>query len=171
MEDIAIAAVATGVPSAEPTEVKRKPVPWKLVDWRRQDIELARGLGVTRECVRVARKRHGGGVVASSHRCRTGSTVLSDLLKMGLAGIRVKTLPELSSSTGWSIQSISEALRGMGWACKKRPRGNSKYDWGKFPTDWELKTDKEIALEMGVGLASVVTMWRNRHGFRRFGRG
>ena len=47
------------------------------------------------------------------------------------------------------------------------PRGNARYDWGRFPADWMGMTDKQIAGVVGVGAPAVVTQWRNGHGYHR----
>lgn len=141
-------------------------VDWSTADWRKQDVALAAELGCTRERVRQARNdpRLGNGARSLRHRRRTAVTSLDRLAAMNTEG---RTLPELARLAGCGKRNAAMLLKRLGQGFRRRPRGNARYDWARFPSDWEDRTDKEIAAVVGVDNPAVVTQWRNRHGFRK----
>ena len=98
------------------------------------------------------------------HRKHTGVTVLSKLDAMKTDGM---TLDQVAGLVECGVPYVGIALRRMGKAYTRRPRGNAKYDWMRFPIGWRRMTDKQIALVVGVSDPAVVAQWRNRHGYRK----
>lgn len=141
-------------------------VDWSRADWRKQDVALAAELGCSRERVRQARSdpRFGNGAGSPRHRRRTSVTPMDRLAAMDTDG---RTLPELARLAGCGIRNAAMLLRRLGRGFRRRPRGNARHDWARFPADWPDRTDKEIAAIVGIGNPAVVTQWRNRHGFRK----
>lgn len=135
-------------------------VDWVGADWAEQDVVLASRYGVSRERVRQARIRHGGGARSPRHRKSTGDTAASRLEGMDTEGM---TLEEVAIAAGCKGQYASVTLRALGKGFAKGRNGNARYDWGKFPVGWEGMTDKEIGEVVGVGDPAVVAQWRNRH--------
>ena len=133
------------------------------VDWLRQDVVLASELGCSREAVRQARVRMGAGLAATPRK-RTAMTAEDHLAGMDTDGL---TLPELARIVGCHERRIVIVLRLLGKGYKHRPRGKARYDWTLFPTDWETKTDKDLAVIVGADNPAVVAQWRNRHGYRK----
>lgn len=138
-------------------------IDWNRVNWGEQDIELARQLGCSREAVRQARPE---GRVAFRHRKRTIPTALARLEAMDTAGM---TLEKAAGLAGCNARHAGKVLRGLGKAYVRKPKWNARHDWLKFPANWRELTDKQIAGIVGVDDPSVVTQWRNRHGYRKTG--
>jgi len=138
---------------------------WSRVDWGRQDVEIAAEMGVSRE---AARQRRPEGVVAARHRQRTVATAEARIEAMDTSAM---TLDRVAALAGCSRKHALRVLSGLGKAYSRLPRGNARYDWGRFPADWMGMTDKQIAVVVGVGDPAVVTQWRNRHGYHRRGVG
>lgn len=136
---------------------------WTRVDWGLQDVEIARGMGVTRQAVHQRRPE---GSVAARKRRRVVPTAMARIEAMDTSGME---LPRVALLAGCTERHAMKVLSGMGKAYRRRPRGNARYDWGRFPEGWRRMTDKQIAAEVGVGDPAVVTQWRNRHGYRRRG--
>ena len=141
---------------------------WESVDWGRQDVEIARDFGCSRERVRQVRvdPKIGMGRIANKPRGRTGDTATSVLSKIDT---ECKTLSELSDDTGYGEHSIGLVLNSLGNGFKRRTRGGQLYDWSKFPTQWREMKDKEIATLVGAEYPAVVAQWRKRHGHQRGG--
>ena len=133
---------------------------WEEIDWRRQDIEIAADLGVSREAVR---KHRPIGVKALRHRKKTltAEVMLSSMETSGL------TLLEISKLAGCSVNHACSLLTKMGKTYRHLPRGRAKYEWDKFPSDWKGLTDKQIADMMDVSSAAMVAQWRRRHRMMR----
>jgi hypothetical protein len=138
-------------------------VNWLEVDWSKQDVELAAEHGVSRERVRQARKAHGAGKPIG-YRKRTGETAEDKLANMETGD---KTLLELATLAGCTGRRVAVLLKGMGKSFLRRKNGKAKYDWSKLPEDWESRSDKELAILMGIGNSAVVATWRHRHGGKR----
>jgi hypothetical protein len=138
-------------------------IDWSRVDWGQQDITLAVQNGCSREAVRQARNRLRGGA-ALTPRQRTVPTSLDKLRDIDTSGL---TLPQLAVLTGCKHRQIVDSLNILGKTYVQRPKGNAKYDWSKFPKDWVLRTDKDIAILVGVANPAVVTQWRIRHGYSK----
>ena len=77
------------------------------------------------------------------------------------------TLDKAAMLAGCDSKHAGRVLRHLGKEFVRRPRGKSKHDWTKFPTNWVDLTDKQIAEVVGVGDSAVVAQWRNRHGYRK----
>lgn len=138
-------------------------VNWQVVDWSKQDVELAVEHGISRERVRQVRQAQGGGKPVG-YRKRTADTAEDKLVGIETSD---KTLPELATLVGCNCRRVAVLLRGMGKSFLRRKNGKAKYDWSKLPEDWESRSDKELAKLMGVGNSAVVATWRHRHGSRR----
>jgi hypothetical protein len=137
-------------------------VNWDKADWKKQDIVLAKEYGVSREAVRQARLRHGQKALTPWKRtCNTVGSILKEV------DTSDKTLTELAPIVNCQERRVSEVLKGMGKDFKHKPRGGAIYDWTKFPEDWMCKTDKELAVIIGVKDPAIVGQWRIRHGYRK----
>ena len=136
-------------------------IDWSKVDWKRQDIEIAHGLGCSREAVRQARPE---GSVADHPRQRTIPTALARLKAMDTSKM---TLEQAGGLAMCEPRHAGRILRKLGKTYVRKPKGNSKHDWGRFPANWKSLTDKEIAMVVGVEDPAVVAQWRNRHGYRK----
>ena len=139
---------------------------WVKADWSLQDVEIARELGCSRERVRQARldPEIGKGVQPLRFRKRTTITAESRLSLMDTTGM---TLDKVADLAGCKEQRAALILRKLGKGYRRRPRGAATCDWSKFPGDWLLRTDKEIAVLVGASVPAVVAQWRNRHGYRK----
>lgn len=143
---------------------------WGKVDWVNQDIVIANDLGCSRERVRQARLEYGRGIKSGKYRARLAGSPLRD--RLAVMDTDGKTLKELAKEIGASESSMAYLrvlLKELGKGYRRKPRGNARYDWGKFPINWKDLTDKEIADIVGVENPVVVTIWRNRHGFKKNG--
>ena len=146
-------------------------VDWAKADWTKQDVVLAVELGCSRQRVfqvRAELVKSGklDGVEPDGYRTRTTGTAANEIAKGEWSG---KTVPEVALEAGCSEGHAGLLLRKAGKAYKKRPKGNSRYDWGKMPSNWKDLTDKEIAVIIGASSRVVVTQWRVRHGMRKRG--
>ena len=141
----------------------KKGIDWEGVDWSRQDVEIALEVGCTREAVRQKRPE---GVRADRYRKHTLPTVVDVIVGMETVGM---SLEEVARRASCSKKHALKVLLDLGKEYARLPKGNSKYDWGKFPDNWKEFTDRELAVVIGVGNPSVVTQWRVRHGYRKNG--
>jgi len=136
---------------------------WDQVDWLKQDIVLSRELGCSREAVRQARIRLKGGSPVSFHGW-TGETIKNKLVDIDTT---LYDISQLADKLGASKRHVATVLRELGLSCKSLPNGNSVHDWSKLPVDWWKKTDKELAVIIGVDSPAVVTQWRFKHGLNK----
>jgi len=139
------------------------PIDWSKADWQKQDIELAKQYGCSREAARQARNRCHGGKALQPHKWLVQGA-RDRLALIDTAGLE---LPELASMAGVSERRVADLLKGLGKTFKRRPKGNALYDWSKMPSDWANRTDKELAELVGVPNPDVVTIWRYRHGMKK----
>jgi AraC-like DNA-binding protein len=135
-------------------------IPWHLVNWDVQDIELAEQYGCSRERVRQKRKELGVGKPKKWH-CRRGSA--REKIE-GLKDTSKMTLKEVATAVGCSSSYALQTLKKLGLTYKRQPLGGRpKYDWDK--ADWS-KGYREIADDLGIDNPGVVSQYRQRHGFR-----
>ena len=143
--------------------MNRTLIDWSKADWDKQDMALSLEYGCSREAVRQARIRNGGGK-ALRPRQRVLPGTREHLASLDTSGMDLKQLAVL---VGCSERRVADLLKGLGKTFKRRPKGNALYDWGKIPMDWAMRTDKELAAIVGVPSPAVVTQWRNRHGMKK----
>ena len=144
------------------TEVtKRIKVEWGGVDWSKQDIEISRLLGVSRERVRQVRPQ---GKKALHFRQRTGDTAIKSIALMDTEG---KTVAEVAADAGCGIVYARTTMNDEGKEYRHLPRGNIKYDWTLLPKNWKKLTDKVMAKVVGAKNPAVVAQWRLRHGMHK----
>jgi hypothetical protein len=142
---------------------KSSRVDWSAVDWRMQDVAIARLVGVTRERARQARKENGGAVPERKWQ-RTGVTAAARIAAMSTDG---RTAEEVGKAAGCGGGHAAAVMRSLGKGFRRLPRGNARYDWSLMPSDWMSRTDKDMASLVGASSPSVVTQWRIRHGMRK----
>ena len=139
-------------------------VNWKKVSsaiWLKQDVEVAKLLGVSRERVRQVRP---AGMVAENHRKHIEVTAWQRIAGMVTDG---KTMIEVAKVVGCGAAYAGVAMRRMGKGYVRMAKGNSKYNWRLLPPNWRDLTDKEMAGVIGASSPAVVTQWRIRHGMRK----
>lgn len=146
-----------GVPCGKPGSK----LDWSHIDWKMQDVEVARMLGCSREAARQARPV---GKVSLRHRKRTVPTALAWLEAIDTSGM---TLEKAALLAGCEPKYAGRVLRRMKKAFIRMPKWNAKHDWSRFPGNWRELTDKQIAAVVGVDDPAVVAQWRNRHGYRK----
>ena len=138
----------------------KKKINWLDVDWGKQDVEIARIKGVSRERVRQVRPK---GVKSISFRQRTGMTAGKRILAMETTG---KSLVEIALAARCK-KAYARSVVSLNGKKYRRGRGNARYDWGLVPQDWRGLTDVEIGELVGVANPAVVAQWRIRHGMRK----
>jgi hypothetical protein len=136
-------------------------VPWHLVDWSHQDIEISESFSCSRERVRQKRLELGKSRPKNWH-CRRGSarekiSELKDTSNM--------TLKEIASKVCCSNSYALQTLKKLGKSYKRQKLGGkTKYDWAS--ADWS-KSYSEIAEDLGIDNPGVVSQYRQRHGISR----
>jgi len=138
-------------------------IDWNTIDWLQQDIVISRSLGCSREAVRQARLRLHAGKPLNPKKHTKDSSIIR-LMAIDTSNM---VLPELAKIAKCHEGRVLSVLKELGKDFKRRKRGGSTYDWSKFPKDWRDKTDKEIAVLLGVKHPSLVAQWRFRHGYRK----
>lgn len=144
----------------------RKLIDWGSVDWVKQDIVIADGLGVSRERVRQVRKELGKAKPENSRKHRD-----SLLIKLASIDTTDKTLEDISFKMKYTTGHVRNALVQLGKVWKKEDRRfGGKYHWEKITSEqWQSLTDKEIAKRLRVKNPAVVTLHRMRHGIKKRG--
>lgn len=130
---------------------------WADVDWAMRDIDISQQLGVTREAVRMARRRCGAGPSAPSNMTRFRCYVA--LNKQALEGRTVDQAIEASGLVGLNRSTAAEALRKVGVPLKLL-HGGSATKLGNVVA-WELPS-LDLARIWGTALSTVVH-FRRRH--------
>jgi len=130
---------------------------WSQVNWIDQDVVISKQLVCSRERVRQKRKELGKARSPYFHKIKY--SILNDILALNTEDM---TLEDISVQ-----MKVSKAyVRGVLTEYNKKyivvdRRKGGKYQWGR--ADWN-KTDKEVALELGVKNPGVVTGHRRRLG-------
>jgi hypothetical protein len=130
---------------------------WNKVDWTEQDIVIAEKIGATRERVRQVRQSYG--LEPSIYKNRKSLRVWGVIRGMNTD---MMTLEQISEKVGRSMKFVKGCLEAekKGYVVIDGRKGG-KYAWGEV--DWE-KTDREIAIQLGVPNKAVVTNHRRRKG-------
>jgi len=135
-------------------------VPWHLVNWNLQDIEISERFECSRERVRQKRKELGVGKPANWHRRRGSSRERIE----AIGGTANLTLKDIAEKARCSRSYALQVLKGLKKGYKREDMsGRTKYDWGS--ADWS-KPPKEIAAALGIENPGVVTQYRQRHGIK-----
>jgi hypothetical protein len=128
---------------------------WDSVDWTKNDSEIAKLLGCSREAVRVWRKKTG--MPPSPHKGKSGNDVRWESVDW------TRHNYEIAKSVGRSHQYISKMRSQLGKPKAPCDWVKSKYDWSSM--DW-LLPNKEIASILGCSEA-LVSQHRKRKGMPR----
>ena len=133
---------------------------WNSVNWLDQDIVIAKALGCSKQA--VWEKLRKLGKPKSPNHCKHNIAVINKLLQTETEN---KTLSELSILVNYNVSTIRHILdeNNKGYIFNDR-RKICKYDWNK--ADW-TKTDKEVALTLGIPNRAVVTSHRHRFGIKK----
>lgn len=126
--------------------MSRKGVDWGRVDWSRQDADLARELGVSRQRVGQKRRELGYRRALSPHDRRVGRV---------LADPTVRSVGGWARVLGVSRRTAGRALADAGRAEEAARAGRRrlwKIDWDAV--DWS-KTDSQLAKELPVALSAI----------------
>jgi hypothetical protein len=142
----------------------KKNIDWDKVDWNKQDIELSKLFGVSREAVRQARLRHGKRSLTPWKR----TVPIAETILMNIDSSDM-TLSELAKAAGCQERRVKHLLSKIGKTYQQEDKIRGIYDWSKFPAEqWRDKTDKQLAVIIGIDNPVIVTQWRKRHGYVRF---
>lgn len=137
----------------------RERADWEAVDWREQDINIARELGVSRERVRQQRAKRGQPKALSSYERRLRTLINLDTSDM--------TIAEVAEHLGVAHHTARKGLNDIGRKAgdgyrTAYPTGlrahTWKHDWNSV--DWERQTDAEIAEQLGCSRPTVTTTRR-----------
>ena len=125
------------------------------VNWLDQDIVIARALNCSKE--RVRQRREELGKARSPNYCKHNIDNIQRLLELNTNNM---TLDEISNKTGYTKSTLSRILKenGKGYIIVDH-RKNRLYNWDNVSWD---KSNKEIALELGVKNVAVVYHHRRR---------
>lgn len=134
---------------------------WKGVDWGKRDIEIARELGVSRQCVFSVRNDvlQKPKSQKMKHHLKSAYMVLKDV------DTENKTLMELSKKYGYSYSHIWTVLLNLGKGWKKdESKYKTEYDWGSISADEYLTLRNcEIARILGIDNPAIVAARRTRY--------
>lgn len=132
---------------------------WDMVDWKQQDIVIARALGCSREAVRQQRavRGHKKSPFHRLHRNRCKPIILA----MDTARMTVEEVAEKALCGRQYAYMVLHQFKKPYLRTKYR---QTKYDWAK--ADW-TKTDAENAKALGIANPAVVTQRRIRYDIRR----
>lgn len=133
---------------------------WDNINWEEQDIAISKNLGCSRE--RVRQKRILLGLKPSPHHHRRSCSALKSILE---TNTECMTAGEVAKKFNCNATYAKNILR----ANDKKfifvdGRKGGKYDWDK--ADWN-KTDKNVAVDLGVPNPGTVTQHRIRLGIMK----
>jgi len=130
---------------------------WNMVNWDSQDVVIARGLGCSREAVRQKRKLLGKGKSLNFHKINV--SIMNKILEMDTSNMKLEDIADKMGCSKFYVKNVLKENNKPFIVVDRRKGG--KYEWAK--ANWD-KTDKKVALELGVRNTGVVTGHRRRMG-------
>jgi len=135
---------------------------WKRVDWRKRDADIARELGVTRECVRLVRRSRGIGPSAAQmavrelegfvlrHRDRLHGLLVEDVIRHSGSDLPYHVVRRVLRQHGVTPHEPQSSLREIDWRLPNRdlaivwqttPRyiANLRARLGAGPAKWNAR--------------------------------
>jgi hypothetical protein len=139
-------------------------IDWEKLDWKKQDVQLAKENGVSRQRANQMRKELKKRKAV--HKRYRMVSAYSKLLTLNTSHM---TLEELAKKFNYTEEYIGAVLERMG----KKHKPNDRrciggYDWGSITLhQFQTLTDKKIADKLGIKFPCVVAMHRKRRKIKK----